>query len=82
MESLGTGRNGAERGATGQEGAERGAKGQEEAERGAKRQKGAFPLPVPVPSDSIAGPPKKGKKSLAGGKLGSFYLFTSLPLNV
>ena len=26
--------------------------------------------------------PKNGKKSLAGGKLGSFYLFTSLPLNV
>ena len=72
MESLGTGRKGAQRGAT----------GQEEAERGAKRQKEAFPLPVPVPSDSIAGPPKKGKKSLSGGKLGSFYLFTSLPLNV
>ena len=72
MESLGTGRKGAQRGAT----------GQEEAERGRKRQKEASPLPVPVPSDSIAGPPKKGKKSLAGGKLGSFYLFTSLPLNV
>ena len=69
MESLGTGRKGAQRGA----------KGQEEAERGRKRQKEAFPLPVPVPSDSIAGPPKKGKKSLAGGKLGSFYLFTFLP---
>ena len=72
MESLGTGRKGAQRGRKRQKGAE----------RGAKRQKGAFPLPVPVPSDSIAGPPKKGKKSLAGGKLGSFYLFTSLPLNV
>ena len=69
MESLGTGRKGAQRGAKGQEGAE----------RGAKRQKEASPLPVPVPSDSIAGPPKKGKKSLAGGKLGSFYLFTFLP---
>ena len=69
MESLGTGRKGAERGAKGQKGAE----------RGAKRQKGALPLPAPVPSDSIAGPPKKGKKSLAGGKLGSFYLFTFLP---
>ena len=69
MESLGTGRKGAQRGAKGQEGAGRGRKGQKE----------AFPLPVPVPSDSIAGPPKKGKKSLAGGKLGSFYLFTFLP---
>ena len=56
MESLGTGRKGAQRGA----------KGQKEAERGRKGQKGAFPLPAPVPSDSIAGPPKKGKKSLAG----------------
>ena len=69
MESLGTGRKGAQRGA----------KGQEEAERGAKGQKEAFPLPVPVPSDSIAGPPKKGKKSLAYPPLGSFYLFTFLP---
>ena len=59
MESLGTGRKGAQ--------------------RGRKRQKEASPLPAPVPSDSIAGPPKKGKKSLAGGKLGSFYLFTFLP---
>ena len=85
MESLGTGRNGAQRGAKGQEeaergrkrqkGAERGRKGQKGAQRGRKRQKEASPLPVPVPSDSIAGPPKKGKKSLAGGKLGSFYLF-------
>ena len=56
MESLGTGRKGAQRGAKGQKGAE----------RGAKRQKEAFPLPAPIPSDSIAGPPKKGKKSLAG----------------
>ena len=72
MESLGTGRNGAQRGRKGQEEAGR-------AERGRKRQKEAFPLPVPVPSDSIAGPPKNGKKSLAGGKLGSFYLFTFLP---
>ena len=40
---------------TGRNGAGIGRKGQEE----------AFPLPVPVPSDSIAGPPKKGKKSLA-----------------
>ena len=82
MESLGTGRKGAQRGRKRQEGAERGRKRRKEAERGRKRQKEAFPLPVPVPSDSIAGPPKKGKKSLAGGKLGSFYLFTSLPLNV
>ena len=59
MESLGTGRKGAQ--------------------RGRKGQKEAFPLPVPVPNDSIAGPPKKSKKSLAGGKLGSFYLFTFLP---
>ena len=62
MESLGTGRKGAE--------------------RGRKRQKEAFPLPAPVPSDSIAGPPKKGKKSLAYPPLGSFYFFTLLPLNV
>ena len=41
---------------TGRNGAGIGRKGQEE----------AFPLPAPVPSDSIAGPPpKKGKKSLA-----------------
>ena len=42
---------------TGRYGAGIGRKGQEE----------AFPLPAPVPSDSIAGPPppKKGKKSLA-----------------
>ena len=76
MESLGTGRNGAQRGRKRrkgaqrgrkrQEGAERGRKRRKEAERGRKRQKEAFPLPVPVPSDSIAGPPKKGKKSLAG----------------
>ena len=66
MESLGTGRKGAQRGAKGRNGAQRGRKGQKEAGRGRKRQKGAFPLPVPVPSDSIAGPPKKGKKSLAG----------------
>ena len=89
MESLGTGRKGAQRGAKGrkgaqrgrkrQEGAERGRKRRKEAERGRKRQKEAFPLPVPVPSDSIAGPPKNGKKSLAGGKLGSFYRFTFLP---
>ena len=38
---------------TGRNGAGIGRKGQEE----------AFPLPAPVPSDSIAGPPKKGKKS-------------------
>ena len=82
MESLGTGRKGAQRGRKRQEGAERGRKRRKEAERGRKRQKEASPLPAPVPSDSIAGPPKKGKKSLAGGKLGSFYLFTSLPLNV
>ena len=69
MESLGTGRNGAQRGATGRNGAQRGAKRQEE----------ASPLPAPVPSDSIAGPPKKGKKSLAYPPLGSFYLFTFLP---
>ena len=89
MESLGTGRNGAQRGAKrqkgagrgrkGQEEAGRGRKGQEEAERGRKRQKEASPLPAPVPSDSIAGPPKKGKKSLAYPPLGSFYLFTFLP---
>ena len=82
MESLGTGRKGAQRGRKRQEGAERGAKGQKGAGRGRKGRKGqkeAFPLPVPVPSDSIAGPPKNGKKSLAGGKLGSFYLFTFLP---
>jgi len=53
MESLGTGRKGAQRGA----------KGQEEAGRGAKRQKGAFPLPAPVPSDSIAGPLKTVKRA-------------------
>ena len=52
MESLGTGRKGAQ--------------------RGAKGQKEASPLAVRVPSGSIAGPAKKGKKSLAGGKLGSF----------
>ena len=70
MESLGTG-------------AQRGRKKQEEAGRGRKRQEEAFPLPVPVPSDSIAGPPKKGKKSLAyPPTLGSFYPFTLLPLNV
>ena len=72
MESLGTGRKGAQRGR----------KGQKEAERGRKGQKEASPLPAPVPSDSIAGPPKNGKKSLSGGKLGSFYFFTLLPLNV
>ena len=82
MESLGTGRKGAQRGRKRQEEAGRGAKRQKEAERGAKRQKEASPLPAPVPSDSIAGPPKKGKKSLAYPPLGSFYLFTSLPLNV
>ena len=69
MESLGTGRNGAQRGR----------KGQEEAGRGRKGQKEASPLPAPVPSDSIAGPPKKGKKSLAYPPLGSFYLFTFYP---
>ncbi len=53
MESLGTGRKGAGRGAKGQEEAQRGRKGQEE----------AFPLPAPVPSDSIAGPPKKAKRA-------------------
>ena len=79
MESLGTGRKGAQRGRKRQEGAERGRKRRKEAERGRKRQKEAFPLPVPVPSDSIAGPPKKGKKSLAYPPLGSFYLFTFLP---
>ena len=79
MESLGTGRNGAQRGRKRQEEAGRGRKRQEEAGRGRKGQKEAFPLPAPVPSDSIAGPPKNGKKSLAGGKLGSFYLFTFLP---
>ena len=42
---------------------ERGAKGQEGAGRDRKKQEEAFPLPAPVPSDSIAGPPKKGKKS-------------------
>ena len=66
MESLGTGRNGAQRGRKGQKGAERGAKGQEEAgraERGRKRQKEAFPLPAPVPSDSIAGPLKTVKRA-------------------
>ena len=69
MESLGTGRNGAQRGRKRQKGAQRGRKGQKE----------ASPLPVPVPSDSIAGPPKKGKKSLAYPPRGSFYLFTFLP---
>ena len=54
---------------TGRNGAGIGRKGQEE----------AFPLPAPVPSDSIAGPPKKGKKSLAYPPLGSFYFFTFLP---
>ena len=39
--------------------------GRKGAQRGRMRQEGAFPLPAPVPSDSIAGPPKKGKKSLA-----------------
>ena len=79
MESLGTGRKGAQRGRKRQKGAQRGRKRQKEAQRGRKRQKEAFPLPVPVPSDSIAGPPKKGKKSLAYPPLGSFYLFTFLP---
>ena len=79
MESLGTGRKGAQRGRKRQEGAERGRKRRKEAERGRKRQKEASPLPAPVPSDSIAGPPKKGKKSLAYPPLGSFYLFTFLP---
>ena len=46
MESLGTG---AERG-------RRGRKRQEETGRGRKGQEEAFPLPAPVPSDSIAGP--------------------------
>ena len=53
--------------------------GRKGAQRSAKRQKGAFPMPVTVHSDSIAGPPKKGKKSLAYPPLGSFYLFTFLP---
>ena len=53
MESLGTGRKGAQRGRKRQEGAQRG-------------RKGLSPFLPPVPSDSIAGPPKKGKKSLAG----------------
>ena len=55
--------------------------GRKGAQRGRMRQEGAFPLPAPVPSDSIAGPPKKGKKSLAyPPPLGSFYLFTFLLL--
>ena len=53
--------------------------GRNGAQRGRKRQEGAFPLPAPVPSDSIAGPPKKGKKSLAGGKLGSFTFLLFYP---
>ena len=52
--------------------------GRKGAERGRNRQEEAFLPPVPVPSDSIAGPPKKGKKSLAyPARL--FYLFTFLP---
>ena len=67
MESLGTGRKEAGRGRKRQDGDR-------------KRQEEAFPLPAPVPSDSIAGPPKKVKRALASlPPLGSFYLFTFLP---
>ena len=76
MESLGTGRKGAGRGRKRQEEAGRGRKGQEE----------AFPLPAPVPSDSIAGPLKKVKRALASLPPARlflpFYLFTLLPLDV
>ena len=37
--------------------------GRKGAGRDRKKQEEAFPLPAPVPSDSIAGPPKKDKKS-------------------
>ena len=50
-----------------------------------RRCKEAFLLPVPVPSDSIAGPLKKVKRALASlpplGSFLPFYPFTFLPLN-
>ena len=55
---------------TGRNGAGIGRKGQEE----------AFPFPAPVPSDSIAGPPKKVKRALASlPPLGSFTFLPFYP---
>ena len=70
MESLGTGRNGAQRGRKGQKGAERGAKGQEEAGRGRKGQKEAergrkrlSPFLAPSPAIPSLVPLKKVKRA-------------------
>ena len=70
MESLGTGRKGAQRGAKEQEEAGRGRKEQEEAGRGRKGQEGAgrsrkrlSPFLPPSPAIPSLVPLKKGKKS-------------------
>ena len=77
MESLGTGRKGAQRGRKGQNGAQRGAKGQERAERGRKGQKEAqrgrkgqkeaekrlFPFLSPFPAIPSLVPLKKVKRA-------------------
>ena len=77
MESLGTGRKGAGRGAKGQEEAQRGRKRRKGAGRGRKR---LSPFLPPSPAIPSLVPLKKAKRALASlPPLGSFYLFTFLP---